>query len=127
MDTFNSAPTGHMSTPFDDFREAVQLAYYPLEVECNIYNDDNGMAQYFDYHPPFYIEDKCNEMGFGVELLEPTLPLVYPLCCKAESGYHEQAFIIEKKTDWVDKLPYFITWHKDIVTMIHLIRNKEEV
>lgn len=100
-----------------DMKVAVDNVFSPLKIRC-MADKLNG---FIDYFPPFYLEDKCNEMGFGVKVIyEPGDIPKYPLTCTSDC--HKEQFIVESREDWENHVDKFITWKTEVKELINKIR-----
>lgn len=108
--------TGRWEEIAKDMKVAVDKVYAPLKIECTA-DEENG---FIDYHPPFYLEEKCNEVSFGVYVGENAEPK-YPLKCSSE--LYKGEFIVESAEDWERHLDKFVVWKKEIEELIKKIRS----
>lgn len=96
-----------------DMKVAIDEVFFPLKVECNV---DIGCSC-LDYGPPFYLNDKCNEVSFGVRVEgEPT----YPLTCN--SDWYQGTFTIQNPEDWKNHTGKFVAWADECKELIKKIR-----
>lgn len=96
-----------------DMKIAVDRVFAPLEVQC-FYNEEDDCI---DYIPPFYLHNKCNNMGFGVGVEGD---LKYPLTCTAAA--YDGEFIVESKDDWINHADKIVRWHDECIQVIRTIR-----
>lgn len=105
-----------------DMKRALDTIFYPLDINC-FHLDENKIY----YAPPFYLDDKCNEMFFGVEIIGEAKS--YPLTCTSEICEWDQKtkkyipFVIESHDDWINKASHFVAWHDECVKLIAKIRS----
>jgi hypothetical protein len=131
-----------MEISLEHFKSAVESVYLPLKIEC--WEDDDGCGEYtynftdlgrpqtriipatpatvryFDYSPPFYLDDKCNEMGFGVTF--PIETVHYPVTCTSSELGTE--FTVLNSGDWINHVDKFVVWSKKIRKLFIKIRDK---
>lgn len=96
-----------------DMKIAVNKVFFPLDVNCEADID----CECIDYHPPFFLVDKCNEVSFGVHVVgEPT----YPLTCT--SDWYSGRFTIQNAEDWDNHTSKFVAWSDKCKELIQKIR-----
>ena len=106
---------------------AVNAVFSPLVVEC--WAADTSIF----YEPPFYFEDKCNEMTFGVTVVcnvhdVPTYPLTCTSECHDEDlmvklGRADRHFVVQSAADWHNHVDKFIYWRTDYQNLFNKIRD----
>ena len=102
-----------------DMKIAVDKVYSPLKIGC-VADKRHG---FIDYFPPFYLEDNCTQMSFGVnEKCENGEIPKYPLKCT--SGLHIGDFVVESKDDWENHTDKFVVWKTEIRELLYKTRNK---
>jgi len=71
---------------------ALNKIFDPLEINCFYYTEECESEPdiMLNYSPPFYLDDKCNEIFFGVTIQKNNID--YPLTCTSE--YCREKFII---------------------------------
>lgn len=104
-----------MGTIADDMERALDTVFKPLGVRAEAFEGDYN---YIDYTPPFYLEDKCNQVGFGVKV---DGDWSYPLKCK--SDWYRGEFVVANADDWINHLDKFVAWHDECVDLINRIRS----
>ena len=99
-----------------DMKVVIDEVYSPLTINVESYVDEGNTC--LEYYPPFYLEDKCNAISFGVTILsdEPK----YPLRCTSE--YHNGEFIVQSANDWCNHTDKFVLWKDEITSLIKKIR-----
>lgn len=118
----------HWDALCNDMLAAINKVFYPLKIEG--YNDEEFIA----YEPPFYLEDKCNEVSFGVTVIcdDGEIPQ-YPIRCTSDWNNRHcrfqafipsgEEFIVQSAEDWDNHMDKIVAWKDDCMALIAKIRN----
>jgi hypothetical protein len=99
-----------------DVKRAVDAVFFPLEIE--VWEDSSSAenGHMIDYTPPFFLDEKCNEMTFGIYFQgEPKYPLV---CRSAGENAQLRTFTVQNADDWINHAPSFVTWYNECVELM---------
>jgi hypothetical protein len=106
----------NMGTIEDDMKHCLDTIFKPLNIKVEAFEYDD--TKNIDYYPPFYLDNKCNEIGFGVQVQGEWS---YPLVCR--SDWYKGEFVIANADDWINHGNKFVAWHDECVDLINRIRS----